>query len=193
MALRLRISAIRRTGGPRSSYRPGPWSRTPPGSGSPAARTSVCRSDPRALPGSARRAFPCPPPALRRLLKSLRYGQEPAFTKLRDEGHRVPLGPLRVHVELLANPGDDRAHRGLAVRRLPDQRPDRVQAVQRAVVRAEDGRLAVVDPPRCPGTLRQIRLRHCGSPPRTVGRAEAGGRRLAGPRRGPVRGGRPPP
>src|SRR5438093_2453530 len=192
MALGLRISAIRRTGGPRSSYRPGPWSRTPPGSGSPAARTSVCRSDPRALPGSALRAFPCPPPALRRL-KSLRDGQEPAFTKLRDKGHRVPLGPLRVHVELLANPGDDRAHRGLAVRRLPDQRPDRVQAVQRAVVRAEDGRLAVVDPPRCPGTLRQIRLRHFGSPPRTPGRAETRDRSTARPRRGPPRSERPLP
>src|SRR5437870_11733251 len=101
MALRLRISAIRRTGGPRSSYRRGPWSRTPPGSGSPAARSSVCRSDPRALPGFARRAFPCPPPALRPVLDRLRDGQAPAFTKLRDKGHRDPLDTLLVGLDLL--------------------------------------------------------------------------------------------
>src|SRR5436309_383575 len=101
----------------------------------------------------------CPPP-LRRLPKSLRDGQKPPCTELRDEVCRVPEGPLRVHVELFTDPGDDGARRRLAIRRFPDQRPDRVQGVQRAAVRAEDDGLAVVDPPRCPGTLRQIRLSH---------------------------------
>src|SRR5207249_9403407 len=108
----------------------------------------------------------CPPP-LWRLLIGLRDGQEPACAELRDEVCRVPEGSLRVHVELFTDPGDDGARRRLAVRRFPDQRPDRVQGVQRAAVRAEDDDLTVVDPPRCPGTLRQIRLSHCRPPTRT--------------------------
>src|SRR2546425_4021176 len=87
----------------------------------------------------------CPPP-LRRLPNGLRDGQEPPCAELRDEVRRVPEGPLPVHVELFTDPGDDGARRRLAVRRFPDQRPDRVQGVQRAAIRAEDDGLAVVDP-----------------------------------------------
>ena len=141
---------LTRPSGARCTWPPGPCAcRTPARSSrrgarsrSPAARTGACPAGP-TVSGCLHGL-----PPLRRRARRVQDGQQAPPAELLDEDGGVAAPPSRGRRRTSRTRGRTIASSGgAAVGRLPDERADRVQRVQRAVLGRDDDRLALVDAP----------------------------------------------